>query len=54
VTAVAFPEAAGAVNTYPIAILSQATNPGLARKFVNLVTGEEGQKVLSAAGFGPP
>jgi len=54
VTAVAFPEAAGAVNTYPIATLSQATNPGLARKFVDLVTGEEGQKVLSAAGFGPP
>jgi len=54
VTAVAFPEAAGAVNTYPIGILGQATDPGLARKFVDLVTGEAGQKVLSAAGFGPP
>ena len=34
VTAVAFPESAGAVNTYPIAVLKQAKNPELARKFV--------------------
>lgn len=54
VTAVAFPEAAEAVNTYPIGILSQATDPGLARKFVDLVTGDAGQKILAAAGFGPP
>jgi molybdate transport system substrate-binding protein len=54
VTAVAFPEAAEAVNTYPIGILSQATDPELARKFVDLVTGEAGQKILAAAGFGPP
>ena len=54
VTAVAVPEAAAAVNTYPIGILSQATDPGLARKFVDLVTGEAGQRVLAAAGFGPP
>jgi len=54
VTAVAFPEGTGAVNTYPIGILGQATDPGLARKFVELVTGAAGRKVLSAAGFGPP
>ncbi len=54
VTAVAFPEAAEAVNTYPIGILSQATDPELARKFVDLVTGAAGQKILAAAGFGPP
>jgi ABC-type glycerol-3-phosphate transport system substrate-binding protein len=54
VTAVAFPESAGAVNTYPIAVLKQAKNPELARKFVDLVTGEAGQKVLSAAGFAKP
>lgn len=54
VTAVAFPEAAEAVNTYPIGILSQATDPELARKFVDLVTGDAGQKILAAAGFGPP
>lgn len=53
-TAVAFPEAAEAVNTYPIGILSQATDPGVARKFVDLVTGDAGQKILAAAGFGPP
>lgn len=54
VTAVAFPEAAGAVNTYPIAVLKQSKNPELARKFVDVVTGEAGQKVLSAAGFAKP
>ena len=54
VAAVAFPEAAGAVNTYPIAVLKESKNPELARKFVDLVTGESGQKVLSAAGFAKP
>jgi molybdate transport system substrate-binding protein len=54
VTAVAFPEAAGAVNTYPIAVLKQTKNPESARKFVDLVTGEAGQKILSAAGFAKP
>ena len=54
VTAVAFPEAAGAVNTYPIAVLKQAHDPELARKFLDLVTGEAGQKMLSAAGFAKP
>ncbi len=51
---VPFPEAAGAVNTYPIAVLKESKNPELARKFVDLVTGESGQKVLSAAGFAKP
>ena len=54
VTAVPFPESADAVNTYPIAVLEQSTQPELARKFVDLVTGEAGQKVLSAAGFAKP
>jgi molybdate transport system substrate-binding protein len=54
VAAVAFPEAAGAVNTYPIAALKGSKNPELARKFVDLVTGEAGQKVLNAAGFAKP
>jgi molybdate transport system substrate-binding protein len=51
---VPFPEAAGAVNTYPIAVLKESKNPELARKFVDLVTGESGQNVLIAAGFGKP
>jgi len=54
VAVVAFPEAVGAVNTYPIAVLKDSKNPELARKFVDLVTGESGQKVLSAAGFAKP
>ena len=54
VTAVPFPESADAVNTYPIAVLKQSTQPELARTFVDLVTGEAGQKVLKAAGFAKP
>ena len=54
VTAVAFPESAGAVNTYPIAVLKQAHDPELARKFIDLVAGEAGQKILIAAGFAKP
>ena len=53
-TVVAFPEAAGAVNTYPVAVLEQATDVELARRFVDLVTGEAGQKELSKAGFATP
>jgi molybdate transport system substrate-binding protein len=54
VAEVAFPEAVGAVNTYPIAALKGSKNPELARKFIDLVTGEAGQKVLTAAGFAKP
>lgn len=54
VTAVPFPEAAGAVNVYPIAVLKRSTKPALAHNFVDLVTGAEGQKILSQAGFGQP
>jgi molybdate transport system substrate-binding protein len=54
VTAVPFPEAAGAVNTYPIAALKGSQNSALAHKFVDMVTGEAGQKVLNAAGFARP
>jgi molybdate transport system substrate-binding protein len=54
VTPVPFPEATGAVNTYPIAVLTQSKKADLARKFVDLVTSEAGQKILSAAGFTKP
>ncbi|MCI4673623.1 molybdate ABC transporter substrate-binding protein [Candidatus Mycolicibacterium alkanivorans] len=54
VTAVPFPQSAGAVNTYPIAVLKASENPDPAGKFVDLVTGEYGQKVLAAAGFAKP
>jgi molybdate transport system substrate-binding protein len=54
VAEVPFPEAARAVNTYPIAVLKGSQNAELARKFIDLVTGESGQKVLNAAGFTKP
>lgn len=54
VTQVPFPQAAQAVNTYPIAVLKGSSNGGLAHEFVDLVTGEFGQKTLAAAGFAKP
>jgi len=54
VASVPFPEAAGAVNMYPIAVLKESKSQELARKFVDLVTGDAGQRVLSAAGFAKP
>jgi molybdate transport system substrate-binding protein len=54
VTAVSFPEAAAAVNTYPIAGLKQSTDTPLASKFIAAVTGEAGQRILAAAGFAKP
>ncbi|WP_313675397.1 molybdate ABC transporter substrate-binding protein [Mycolicibacterium sp.] len=54
ITAVAFPEAAGAANTYQIAVLDSSRKPALARRFVDVVTGPTGRRVLEAAGFGPP
>ena len=54
VTTVKFAESAGAPNVYPIVILKHASRPGLAQKFVDLVTGATGQKVLNQAGFAGP
>ncbi|WP_051468946.1 molybdate ABC transporter substrate-binding protein [Mycolicibacterium tusciae] len=54
VTAVPFPESADAVNTYPIATLTSSANRELARKFIDAVMGEAGQKALSVAGFTKP
>lgn len=54
VATVNFPEAAGAVNVYPIAALKNAPQAALAQKFVALVTGEKGQDVLAQAGFAKP
>jgi len=54
VTEVAFPESADAPTTDSIAVLKQSKNPELAAKFVALVTGEAGQKILAANGFGKP
>lgn len=54
VTAVPFPESADAANTYPIATLKSSKHQDLARKFVEAVTGEGGQKTVQAAGFAKP
>ena len=54
VTEVPFPQAAAAVNVYPIAVLRNATNPVGAQAFVDLVTGPQGREVLASAGFAAP
>lgn len=48
------PESAYAVNKYPIAALKGSRNKELAAAFVALVTGAEGQQLLTDAGFGSP
>jgi molybdate transport system substrate-binding protein len=54
VSGVPIPEADKAINTYPIAVLKQAKDAGLANKWVEFVRGADGQQVLRAAGFGTP
>lgn len=49
---VPFPEAAGTVNRYPLAVLSGNRNGAAAQAFVDLLTGPEGQQVLAESGFG--
>jgi molybdate transport system substrate-binding protein len=54
VDTVRFPESASAVNVYPIVALKKASESVLAQKFVDLVIGATGQRVLSQAGFDSP
>ena len=54
VEGVPFPESSSAVNRYPIARLADSEHADLAGEFVDLVTGEEGQRILAQAGFGEP
>ena len=54
VATVKFPEAAGAVNVYPIAVLKKAPQATLAHKFVATVTAETGSKILDQSGFAKP
>lgn len=49
-----FPQASEAVNEYPITVLRNADNPGLARTWVEFVAGDQGRRVLQEAGFGTP
>ena len=53
-TGIPFAESDHAVNTYPIATLSSSRKRELAESFVSLVTGDDGRKILSDAGFGLP
>jgi molybdate transport system substrate-binding protein len=54
ITPVAFPEAAGVANSYQIAVLNSSHDPASAHRFVDLVTGPTGRRVLESAGFGSP
>lgn len=54
VTTVNFPEAAGAVNVYPVGVLKKAPQSTMAQKFVALVTSDTGQKILAQSGFAKP
>ncbi|MEE2039904.1 molybdate ABC transporter substrate-binding protein [Nocardiopsis sp. CT-R113] len=52
VTGIEFPEADEAVNDYPIGVLANTSDAGLAAEWVELVRSETGAQVLAAAGFG--
>lgn len=52
VEGIPFPEAAQAVNDYPVAVLTEAANPAAAQAFVTLLLSDAGQRVLAEAGFG--
>lgn len=47
-------EQAAAESRYPIAVLTSGAQPRLANQFRELVIGDTGRKVLTAAGFGVP
>jgi molybdate transport system substrate-binding protein len=54
VEGVDLPEAQDVVNYYPIAAVAGSEEARLAQQFVDLVTGDEGRRVLTDAGFGSP
>ncbi|WP_049797467.1 molybdate ABC transporter substrate-binding protein [Kribbella flavida] len=54
VEGIEFPEAAQAVNDYPIATLTTAPNAEGAQAFVDFVLSPAGKKVLAEAGFDVP
>ncbi|WP_149257970.1 molybdate ABC transporter substrate-binding protein [Actinomadura sp. K4S16] len=54
VTGIEFPEAAKAVNDYPIVEVAKAPHSGLAKEFIGLVAGEQGRSALGGAGFELP
>lgn len=54
VTGIPIPPAVSASTEYPIATLTRAANPTLARAFVDAVRSPDGTAVLTAAGFAKP
>lgn len=54
VTGIDFPEAAKAINDYPIATLRKAPQPDLARRFTAYVLSPQGAAALTRAGFEAP
>ncbi|MGH8889324.1 MAG: molybdate ABC transporter substrate-binding protein [Acidothermaceae bacterium] len=54
VTGVSFPEAASAVNSYPIAVVTTGKNRAGGEAFEKYVLSAAGQQVLQAAGFAKP
>lgn len=53
VRTVAIDNASEVVNSYPIAVLAEASDPAAAQDWVDLVTSSQGQQVLTSYGFGP-
>ncbi|SFN26733.1 molybdate transport system substrate-binding protein [Actinomadura madurae] len=54
VTGIEFPEAAKAVNDYPIVEVAKAPQSALAKEFIRLVLGSQGKAALTGAGFEAP
>jgi len=54
VVGINFPEAAQAVNEYPIATLKASKNAAIAQAFVDYVQSPDGRAVLTKAGFAKP
>lgn len=54
VARVPIPADVNATTTYPIAVLTESTNPALAQEFVDYVLSGAGQTVMTTAGFGTP
>jgi molybdate transport system substrate-binding protein len=54
VLGVNFPEAADAINTYPIVVVKTGKNPTAGQAFANYVLSPAGQQILQAAGFQQP
>ncbi len=51
---VALPDPSVTQNRYPVAVLAEAEQPGLAREWIELLRSETGRTVLEDAGFGTP